>query len=267
MGNHCVMKIAAIGATGTVGSHVVSKLEDGGADVVEVSRSHGVDLISANGLREALNGVDVAIDTSNPFPPDDSIELQDALAKSAQNVVDACLSEGVRHLVFLSIVGVENPVFDQFPYYAAKRAQEQIVANSDLPSTIVKSTQFDEFAINPAAVTVNDDEVSVQDWLIQPIAAEAVADVLTEIAFSDDRPPTRRIAGPEPIRLPELTIKLLKDHHDSRAIRTIPPQLPELADGVLLASDEAEVLGPSIEEWLGTSSAHETWRQTTSDQG
>jgi uncharacterized protein YbjT (DUF2867 family) len=260
------MKIAVIGATGTVGSHVASKLEGQGIEVVKVSRSNGVDLINADGLREALANVDVAIDTSNPFPPDNSIDLQDALTRSARNVVDACSSEGVGHLVFLSVTAVENPVFDEFPYYAAKRAQEQIVTESALSSTIVKSAQFDEFAINPAAVTISDDDVSVQDWLVQPIAADSVADVLIQIALGDHRPATRTIAGPEPIRLPGLTTRLLQDHHDSRPVRTTAPHLPELAQGVLLAPDDAEIVGPSIGEWLQTASARDTWRQTTSNQ-
>ena len=44
-------------------------------------------------------------------------------------------------------MGVEGPTFDEFPYYAAKRAQEQVVAaEGDVSSTVVKSAQFDEFA-------------------------------------------------------------------------------------------------------------------------
>lgn len=257
------MRIAVIGATGTVGSHVVTGLAGQGVDVVKVSRAEGVDLISGDGLNEALHGVDVAIDASNPFPPDDSVKLKDAFTASARHVVDSCSSEGVGHLVFLSIVGVENPVLQDFPYYDAKRAQEVIVADSGVPSTIVKSTQFHEFALNPAAVTVGDDGISVQDWLIQPIAAEVVADVMVQVALSEDRPPTRSVAGPASIRLPELTTGLLQRHDDPRPVRTVPAQLAALADGALLAPGDADTLGPSVADWLGSSSAHDTWKQST----
>ena len=55
-----------------------------------------------------------------------------------------------------------------------------MVLDSPVPATIVKSTQWYEFATNPAAVTCNDDEVTVEHWLIQSIAAGSVADVLVE---------------------------------------------------------------------------------------
>ncbi|MGH9093589.1 MAG: SDR family oxidoreductase, partial [Acidimicrobiales bacterium] len=131
------MKIAVIGATGTAGARTTSQLKATGADVVEVSRTAGVDLISGDGLRGALDGVDVVIDTSNAFPSDDSIDLHDALTAATRHVVEACSSQRVARLVFLSICGIENPVFDDFPYYAAKRAQERIVNDSPVPSTIV----------------------------------------------------------------------------------------------------------------------------------
>jgi hypothetical protein len=48
------------------------------------------------------------------------------------------------------------------------------VVESGVASTIVKSTQFDEFAANQVAVKASADEVSVQDWLIQPIVSTCV---------------------------------------------------------------------------------------------
>lgn len=54
--------------------------------------------------------------SSNAFPAVDSLDLHDALASATRNVVTACSSQRVGHLVFLSIWGVENPVFDGFPY-------------------------------------------------------------------------------------------------------------------------------------------------------
>jgi nucleoside-diphosphate-sugar epimerase len=47
-------KIAVAGATGTVGRHVVDMLEAEGHDVVGMSRSLGVDVVSGDGLAEAL---------------------------------------------------------------------------------------------------------------------------------------------------------------------------------------------------------------------
>jgi nucleoside-diphosphate-sugar epimerase len=50
-------KIAVTGATGRIGHHVADALETGGYDVVKISRSGGVDIVTADGVGEALNGV------------------------------------------------------------------------------------------------------------------------------------------------------------------------------------------------------------------
>lgn len=247
------MKIAVIGATGTAGTRTVAKLKDQGISPIEISRSSGVDLITGDGLHEALEGVDVAIDTSNAFPTDDSVGLHEALTSATRNVVGASSSQRVARLVFLSISGIDNPVFDDFPYYLAKRAQEEIVASSAVPWTIVKSSQWLEFATNPAAVTFRDDEVLVEDWLIQPVAADTVADVLVEEALGQTpTSTTRAITGPEVIRLPDLTAKLLNRLGDPRLVRVTPPSLPALSEGVLLAPDHAAVVGPNVDTWLHT---------------
>src|SRR6201989_1802245 len=57
-------RIAVAGATGRVGRHVVDVLNEGGHDVVAISRSNGVDVITGEGLAAALEGVEVVIDTS-----------------------------------------------------------------------------------------------------------------------------------------------------------------------------------------------------------
>jgi uncharacterized protein YbjT (DUF2867 family) len=256
------VRIAVIGATGTAGSRTTAKLENRGVDVVEISRSTGVDLITGTGLLDALDGVDVAIDTSNAFPSVPSVSLYEGLTSATRNVVHACAAQRVGHLVFLSIIGVDNPVFDDFPYYVAKRAQDEIVAGAAVPSTTVKSTQWHEFATNPAAVTVANGDVLVEDWLIQPVAVDTVAEVLIEAAHGEPGVATRTITGPEVIRLPELTRRLLRRFGDSRDVRTVRAAKSPLADGALLAPDDAEVIGPDVEGWLRTSDAETVWRTT-----
>lgn len=220
--------------------------------VVEVSRSQGVDLVSGEGLAAALAGVDVVIDASNAFPTDESMDWGEALAMATRHVVDACATQRVTHLVFLSIAGVENPVFDNFPYYVAKRKQEEIVKNSNLDATILKTTQWNEFATNPAAVTFHENEVLVQDWLVQPVAADTVADVLVQKATSPSSESLVSITGPEKIRLPELTRRMLETLGDRRPVRSTKPPLAALSDGVLLAAEDAKVMGPDVDTWLGS---------------
>ena len=62
-------RIAVAGGTGRVGRHTVDVLESRGHDVVAISRTNGVDVITRDGLAEALQGVDTIIDaTTGPSP-------------------------------------------------------------------------------------------------------------------------------------------------------------------------------------------------------
>jgi hypothetical protein len=125
----------------------------------------------------------------------------------------------------------------------------------------VKATQFHEFATNPSAVTVADGEVAVQDWLVQPIAAATVADVLIDIAPGPARTQSTLIAGPEAVRLPDLTGRLLRHFGDDRPVRAVAPDLQGLAEGLLLAPEDAVLLGPGVEEWLNSQDARTAWQQ------
>lgn len=258
--------IAVIGATGTAGSRVVARLKARDVGVVEISRAHGVDVISGRGLFEALAGVDVVIDVSNPLPADGQSNVTQTVATATRNIVGACAARHVRRLVVLTIAGIEDPSFDGFPYYEAKRAAKEIVLDGPVPATLVKSTQWYEFATHPAAVSSVDGEVVVQDWLIQPVAADSVADVLVEAALGQTHQP-RTITGPEAVRLPELTSKLLARQGDTRRVRAVQPALGALGAGALLASDGAIVIGPDMDTWLQSLSADGSDDEPAGDGG
>ncbi|MEB4210180.1 SDR family oxidoreductase [Mycobacterium sp. 94-17] len=243
--------IAVIGATGTAGSRVVARLKSRDVTVVEISREHGVDLFDGPELSRALRGVDVVIDLSNPVPPDGRSDIGQTLVTASRNVLGASAAQEVQRLVVSTIAGIEDPVFDGFAYFEAKRAAKDILLDGPVPTTIVKSTQFYEFATNHDAVTCNADDVLVEDWLIQPIAADTVADVLVEAALGQTHTP-RTITGPDTIRLPELTAKLLARQGDSRPVRSVQPAVAALGAGALLACDHAVVVGPGINAWLQT---------------
>ncbi|KLO33813.1 NmrA family protein [Mycobacterium nebraskense] len=244
--------IAVIGATGTAGSRVVARLKARDVAVVEVSRAHGVDLLDGEGLYRALKGVDVAIDVANPVPDDGQPAITQALATASRNVMGVCSAQGVQRLVVSTMACIDDPVFDGTPYYEAKRAAKEILLDGPVPTTVVKSTQWFEFATCPAGpVNCDGDEVIVEDWLIQPIAADTVADVLVETALGQT-PTPRTITGPDAMRLPELTSKVLARQGDNRPVRIVPPPVHALAAGALLAPDHAIVLGPDLETWLRT---------------
>lgn len=243
------MKIAVVGGTGTAGARVAALAQERGHDVVVLARSEGVDLVTGEGLAEALDGVDVAIDASSPTPPDESMSRFDAVVRSARNLAHACVDAEVRRIVMLGIANIEKPDFDAHTYYVAKRDQEETIRDSGLEVSVVRSAQWFEFAERSSAVEYGDAAVTVQDWYVQPIAVDAVADVLVREA---ERTTARdvTIAGPEPVRLPELVRRLLAAGHDARPVTVVPAPLPGFSNGALLAPAGAEVHGPNVTGWL-----------------
>jgi|GEM_PF-375193 len=256
--------IAVIGATGTVGSRVTARLKGRAIKTVEITRAHGVDLISGQGLSQALEAVDVVIEVSNPVPTDKS-DLTHTIATAYHNLVGACACNAVQRIVALTIASIDDPVFDEFPYYVGKRLAKEIVLDGPVPATLVKSTHWHEFATDPAAVSCTDEEVIVEDWLIQPIAADTVADVLVEAALGQTRAP-RSITGPQEVRLPDLTSKLLAVQGDHRRVRTVQPSVTAFGAGALLAPDHAIALGPSIDAWLNSQAVDGARDQPSSDE-
>jgi uncharacterized protein YbjT (DUF2867 family) len=243
------MRIAVVGGTGTAGARVAALADEQGHDVVVLTRSAGVNLVTGEGLVDALDGADVAIDASSPAPPDESMSRFDAVVRSGRNLADACVEAEVRRLVLLSIANIEKPEFDAFSYYVAKRDQEDAARDSGLEVSVVRSAQWFEFAERSSAVDYAEDRVTVQDWYVQPIAVASVAEVLVREA-------TRRkardatVAGPEAVRLPELVRRLLRAQHDPRPVVTVDAPLPAFASGALLAPAGAEILGPGVGAWI-----------------
>jgi nucleoside-diphosphate-sugar epimerase len=98
-------KIAVAGATGRVGRHVVDVLEAEGHEVVAMSRSSGVDLVSGEGLVEALTGVEYVIDTaSGPSPGQQA--ATDFFTTATRNLHEAGERAGVQRMVVVSIIGI-----------------------------------------------------------------------------------------------------------------------------------------------------------------
>jgi len=136
------MRIAVAGGTGVVGSHVVDALRAEGNDAVVLSRRTGVDLTAGAGLDAALDGVDAVIDTANVTTVSAGVATRFFEAATG-NLVAAAARARVAHVVLLSIVGIDRIPHD---YLAGKLAQERVVETGTVPWTILRATQFHEFA-------------------------------------------------------------------------------------------------------------------------
>src|SRR5438309_11969059 len=99
-------RIAVAGATGRVGRHVVDVLTAGGHDVVAMSRSSGVDVVTGEGLAEALAGVECVIDVATGPSPDQEAATAFFTA-AARNLHEAGARAGVQRMVGVSIIGCD----------------------------------------------------------------------------------------------------------------------------------------------------------------
>jgi uncharacterized protein YbjT (DUF2867 family) len=200
------MRITVIGATGQVGSKVVDLLRAEGHDVVPASRETGADVLTGDGLTEALTGAQVLVDVVNSPSFDDDPVLKFFTASSA-NLVAAAKETGVGHYVALSIVGMDG--LPDSGYMRAKVVQERTIVESGLPYTIVRATQFQEFAEAITGSLVVDGEVRAPDALIQPIAAADVSAVVARAAVAAPVGGTVDVGGPEKISFADMARAVL----------------------------------------------------------
>lgn len=206
------MKITVVGARGLIGSKTVELLERQGHAVVAASRSTGLDLLTGNGLADALAGSDALIDVTNS-PSFEADAVMDFFARSATNIAAAANAAGVGHYVVLSIVGVDG--LPDSPYMRAKVAQERVITESGVPYSIVRATQFTEFTDAIVDSLTVGNEVRVPDALIQPIPADEVAAAMAEAATSEPLNGIRNIGGPAKITFERMARDVLGRKADS----------------------------------------------------
>jgi uncharacterized protein YbjT (DUF2867 family) len=200
------MEISVIGATGLIGSKVVDLLEGGGHDVVAASRASGADVLTGEGLADVLAGADALVDVTNS-PSFDDDPVMDFFTRSSANLAAAAEQAGVGHYVALSIVGVDG--LPESGYMRAKVVQEQTIVESGLPYTIVRATQFQEFAAGIVGSLDAGDEVRAPDALIQPIAADDVAAEVARVTVAVPLNGVVNIGGPDKISFADLARTVL----------------------------------------------------------
>ncbi|KUI00045.1 SDR family oxidoreductase [Mycobacterium sp. IS-3022] len=247
------MKITVIGATGQIGAKVVDLLRANGHQVTAASLSTGANVVTGEGLGEALSAADVLVDVVNS-PSFDDGPVMDFFTASSTNLVAAARDHGVGHYVALSIVGCD--MLPDSGYMRAKVAQEKIVTGSGLPYTIVRATQFHEFAEAIVGSLIVDGKVRAPDGRIQPIAA---ADVSTEVARAAEGRPVNgvlNVGGPDKMSFADLAHAVLAAQGadtpvvvDAQATyfgaRVDDSSLVTGEDGVLSSTRFADWLSPS----------------------
>lgn len=243
------MRIAVAGATGRIGRLTIAALDGAGHQAVSLSRGTGVDAYAGTGLAEALHGVDALIDVTNT-PSQDEGEIVDFFGTVTRNLLTAGEKAGVRHHVLLSIVGVDHN--RRTPHYAGKREQERLVASGPLPWSIVRATQFHDFAAMVASWSEKDGIATIAPLLVQPIAPQDVADALAEIAAGEPLGTRIDIAGPETQDLVDMARRTYAAR--GQDIKLVPTWRgafgPDMAGEVLLPGQAAKLGPTTFESWL-----------------
>ena len=239
-------RIAVAGGTGWVGRYVVESVRRLGAHPVVLARSTGVNLATGEGLEGVLRGVDAVVDVTN-IVTRNARRATAFFEASTRRLLAAEVREGVAHHVLLSIVGVDRV---DIGYYRAKRRQEDLVRTGSVPWTILRATQFHEFA----AQLLGDRRVAViPSMLSQPVAAQEVADELAQLALASPAGMAPELAGP----MKERVVDMVRRFAAARGRRPIVVTLPvpgaggrALSGGALLPTESGPRGGRTFDEWL-----------------
>jgi uncharacterized protein YbjT (DUF2867 family) len=243
------MRIAVAGATGRIGRLTIAALDGAGHQTVPLSRATGVDAYTGGGLADALRGADALIDVINNASQVEA-EIVDFFGATTKNLLAAEERSGVRHHVLLSIVGVDHN--RRAPHYAGKREQERLVASGPVPWSIVRATQFHDFAAMVAGWAERDGAATIAPLLVQPIAPADVAAILADVAAGAPLGTRLDIAGPETQDLVDMARRTFAAR--GQDIRLIPTWRgtfgPDMAGEVLLPGDGAKLGATTFAEWL-----------------
>ena len=251
-------RIAVAGATGRVGRHVVNVLEQQGYEVVAISRSAGVDVVTGDGLADALSGVESLVDATSGASPEQQAAT-DFFTAATRNLQERGASAGVRRIIVISIIGT-----DRFTagYGAAKRVHERAMLAGPIPSTIVRAAQFHEFVSQLMDWGKQDGVIYLPKMRTQLVAARTVAELLADLATGCGPAPPRgangsailEIAGPREENLVDAARLLAAHRGEHVSIQGVSnPNDPDWGlyeSGALLPGADAILAGPTFDQWL-----------------
>ena len=243
------MKIVVIGGSGLIGTKVVAKLRQQEHQVIAASPATGINTITGEGLTEAMSNTDVVIDLANSPSFEDKAVLE-FFQTSGRNLLAAEINAGVKHHVALSIVGVD--IMQNIGYMRAKKAQEDLIKQSGVPYTIIRSTQFFEFLAGIANQATEGNEVHLSDVKFQPIASDDVASFVANHALGAPINSEIEIAGPERFDMYEIVASYLQHSNDPRKV--VSNGKPtyyggEVSHAALVPAGQAELGAINFEKW------------------
>src|ERR671915_1014560 len=251
LGGTMTSPILVTGGTSTLGRLVVRRLRDAGCDVRVLSRrSHdsrdGIqfmtgDLATGEGIEAAVDGIETIVHCAGSAKGDED---------KARNLVQAASWAGAQHLVYISVVGADRiPIGSRvdramFGYFESKRKAERVVADSGLPFTTLRATQFHDLILTVAQQMAKLPVVPVPaGFRFQPVDTDEVAARLVELTLGEPSGLVPDMGGPRVYGAAQLLRGYLRaGKRRRRPILPIP--LPGKAarafrDGANLAPEQA----------------------------
>jgi uncharacterized protein YbjT (DUF2867 family) len=244
------MKLVIIGGTGLIGSKLVAWLREQGHEAVPAAPNTGVNTLTGEGLADVLRGASVVVDVSNS-PSFEETAVMQFFTTSTRNVLASAASAGVQHYVALSVVGTER--IPDSPYLRAKNAQEELIRDGGIPYSIVRATQFFEFITRIADEATDGTTVRLPPVLIQPMAADDVANAVGVVAVGAPANGAIEVAGPEQFRFDDLIRQGLRARNDPRDVVLDQHARyfgAELGERSLVPLGKARLGNVHLQEWL-----------------
>ncbi|MBC6457400.1 SDR family oxidoreductase [Actinomadura sp. HBU206391] len=242
--------VLVTGGTGTLGRLVVPRLRDAGCDVRVLSRrdheaADGIefvtgDLATGERIEAAVDGARTIVHCAGSSKGDED---------KARNLVRAASRAGAAHLVYISVVGADRiPTGSRvdramFGYFGSKLAAERIVADSGLPFTTLRATQFHDLLLTVAQQMAKLPVIPAPaGFRVQPIDTAEVAARLVELTLGKPAGLVPDMGGPRAYGIADLLRGYLRAVHRRRPIA--PLRLPgkgarAFRDGANLAPEQA----------------------------
>lgn len=250
------MKVLVTGGRGTLGVPTVDALVAAGHEVTITTRTPRIvadgprqlrfDLKTGDGAAEAVANQDVIVHTAS-----DTNRFGKADVAGTRALLEAATRAGTPHFVYISIVGCDEI---PFTYYKQKIAVERDLERSSVPHTILRTTQYHEFAalladrLSKTYVTIVPKRVRFQS-LDSAVAARRLA----ELAAGPPRGRVEDLGGPEALLLSDLVEQYLTATGRRRPVLALPmfgAAYRGYVAGKNLTPAHADHSGRTWHEWL-----------------
>jgi uncharacterized protein YbjT (DUF2867 family) len=220
------MKLLVTGASGVLGREVLVAARSGGIAVRALSRRGGTghadgewvqgDLVTGQGIDAAVRGCDAIVHAASDPRQADAVDVN-----GTRRLIEAARRASVRHLVLVSIVGIDQIPFS---YYKQKLAAEQIVGQANVPFSILRATQFHSFLdqLITAAARVPLVLPLPAGFVVQPVEASEVAVRLMRCIADGPRGRVTDFGGPEVLTFRDATLQWQAAGHVRKPIVPIP---------------------------------------------